>query len=192
MTPTPLRLLLAASLVLLAAGCGGSKTDGTKGGYVTGNDDIRLTRVAPEDRKAAPVIEGEDLDGNQISTEDFAGKTIVINVWGSWCPPCRAEAPALNAVAKAMKPKGVEFLGISVREDAGTTRAFIRKHGSEYPTISDTSGRLSLGFVDSLPSVAVPTTWIVDANGKVAVRIADKTTESTLTGLIEDVQESTK
>lgn len=177
---------------MLAAGCSGSKADGTTGGYVSGGDDIRLTRVAPEERKPAPVIEGEDLDGNHVSTEDFAGKTIVVNVWGSWCPPCRAEAPALNAVAKAMKAGDVEFLGISVREDAGTTRAFLRKHGSAYPTISDTSGRLALGFVKSLPSVAVPTTWIIDPDGKVAVRIADKTTEATLTGLIEDVQESTK
>lgn len=184
------RLLLAASLVVLAAGCGGPKTDGTKGGYVSGEKDVRLTRVAPADRKAAPVIAGNDLEGNPVSTDDFKGKTIVINVWGSWCPPCRAEAADLNAVAKAMKSKDVEFLGISVREDAATTLAFTRKHGSSYPTISDTTGHLSLGFVKSLPSVAIPTTWIIDAKGRVAVRIADKTTAPTLTALIEDVQES--
>lgn len=184
------RLLMAASLVVLVAGCGGPKTDGTTGGYVSGGKDTRLTRVAPADRKAAPVIAGNDLEGNPVSTADFAGKTIVINVWGSWCPPCRAEAADLNAVAKAMKSKGVEFLGISVREDAATTRAFTRKHGSSYPTISDTTGQLSLGFVKSLPSVAIPTTWIIDAKGRVAVRIADKTTESTLTALVQDVQES--
>jgi thiol-disulfide isomerase/thioredoxin len=186
---TPLRLLLAASLVVLAAGCGGPETNGTKGGYVSGTDRL-IVKVAPTDRKAAPVLSGDDLTGNPVSTADFAGKTIVVNVWGSWCPPCRKEAPALDAVARAMKPKGVEFVGIAVREDAATTLAFTKKHKISYPSISDTSSHLLLGFSKSLPSLAIPTTWIIDSKGRVAARILNGTVESTLTGLIEDVQAS--
>lgn len=188
---TTLRLLTAAGIVMLTAGCGGPKTDGTQGGYVSGTGDNKIVQIAPADRKTAPIISGKDLEGNPISTADWAGKTVVINLWGSWCPPCRKESPALDAVARAMKSKGVEFIGIAVREDAATTLAFDRKHDISYPSISDTSGAQVLGFAKSLPSAAIPTTWIVDAKGRVAARIIDVVTESTLTGLIEDVQKST-
>lgn len=181
-------LLMAVGLVALAAGCGGPNTNGTKGGYVSG--DRLITRVAPADRKPAPVLTGENLEGEPLSTADFAGKTIVVNVWGSWCPPCRKEAPALNAVAKAMKSKGVEFIGIAVREDAATSLAFNKKRKIIYPSFSDPSGRLLLGFAKSLPTQAIPTTWVIDSNGRMAARILDDTTESTLTALIEDVQAS--
>lgn len=188
---TTLRLVTAVGIVVLAAGCGGPKTDGTQGGYVSGTGDNTIVQIAPAARKTAPIISGEDLEGNPISTADWAGKTVVINLWGSWCPPCRKESPALDAVARAMKPRGVEFIGIAVREDAATTLAFDRKHNISYPSISDTSGTQILGFAKSLPSAAIPTTWIIDAKGRVAARIIDVATESTLTGLIEDVQKST-
>lgn len=184
------RLLLATSLVALVAGCGGPQTDGTKGSYISGKDSMIVT-VKAADRKAAPVIEGTDLEGNPISTADWKGKTIVVNLWGSWCPPCRAESPALDAVARAMKGKDVEFIGIAVREDAATTLAFDRKHDISYPSISDSGGTQVLGFAKTLPSAAIPTTWIIDAKGRVAARIINKATESTLTGLIQDVQTST-
>ncbi|MGZ5373522.1 MAG: TlpA family protein disulfide reductase [Aeromicrobium sp.] len=190
-TPKTGRLLLAASLVVLAAGCGGPETNGTKGGYVSGEDRL-IVRVDPADRKKGPVISGDDLNGDPVSTADFKGKTIVVNVWGSWCPPCRKEAAALDAVARKMKPKGVEFLGIAVREDAATTLAFTKKRKISYPSISDTTGHLLLGFTKSLPSQAIPTTWIIDSSGRVAARILNDTTASTLTGLIEDVQASIK
>lgn len=193
--PLPLkttgRLLLAASLVMLAAGCGGPETNGTKGGYVSGKDRL-IVRVDPSDRKKGPVLSGDDLNGDPVSTADFKGKTIVVNVWGSWCPPCRKEAGALDAVAQKMKPKGVEFLGIAVREDAATALAFTKKRKISYPSISDTTGHLLLGFAKSLPSQAIPTTWVIDSKGRVAARILNDTTESTLTGLIEDVQASVK
>lgn len=185
------RLLAAASLVVLVAGCGGPDVSGTTGGYASGDGLQAIVQVAPADRKPAPELLGPDLNGKQISSADFAGKTLVVNLWGSWCPPCRKEAAALDAVARAMKPKGVEFLGIATREDAQTTLAFTRKHNISYPSISDYTGQNLLGFAKSLPSAAIPTTWIFDANGKVAVRVINEVTESTLTGLIEDVQKST-
>lgn len=184
------RLLLATSVAALVAGCGGPSTDGTQGGYLSGTGSPIVT-VKPADRQAAPIISGTDLEGNPISTADWKGKTIVVNLWGSWCPPCRAESPALDAVARAMKAKGVEFIGVAVREDAATTLAFDRKNDISYPSISDSGGTQVLGFAKTLPSAAIPTTWIIDAKGRVAVRIINKTTESTLTGLIEDVQGST-
>lgn len=185
------RFIFAACLVLPLVGCGAPKTDGTQGGYISGDADHRIVQIAPAERKPAPIIAGDDLDGNPISTKNWAGKTIVINLWGSWCPPCREESPALDSVARSLKSKDVEFLGIAQREDATTTKAFTRKHNIFYPNISDSSGSLTLGFAKSLPAAAIPTTWIIDAKGRVAVRVLDVITKATLEGLIEDVQKST-
>lgn len=179
---------LAATLVLLVVltSCSSTSADQTTGGFVSG--DGAITKVEPAERKPAPDLAGPDLDGNRIALADFAGKTVVVNVWGSWCGPCREEAPALAATSKALKADGVEFLGIAIRDKTGNAKAFNRRWNIDYPSIDDPTSRTLLGFSKSLPAVAVPTTYIIDEQGRVAVRILDKTTQSTLTGLIEDVQ----
>lgn len=181
-------IAMLSALGVVLAGCSGTETNGTEGGYVSGNK--LITVVQPADRKSAPEISGTDLDGKTISLDDFDGKTVVVNVWGSWCPPCRKEAPALAATATKMRDGGVEFLGISVREDAASARAFNEAKKIPYPSLTDPSGKTLLGFAKNLPSQAIPTTWIIDSEGRVAARILDDTTESTLTSLIEDVQAS--
>ncbi|WP_344769808.1 TlpA disulfide reductase family protein [Aeromicrobium panaciterrae] len=172
--------------LVLVAGCSGAGNRGSTGGYVTANGQI--TKVDEADRKPAPTLEGEDLEGRPFTSKTYAGKTIVVNVWGSWCPPCRKEAPALKLVADEYADKGVQFMGILVRDDAASAKAFNRKVGISYPSIDDYSNRNSLGFASSLPAQAIPTTWIIDSQGRVAVRIvSENLTASTLSGLIDDV-----
>ena len=138
------------------------------------------------------MLEGDDLEGRPLSTADFAGKTIVVNVWGPWCAPCRAEAPALDKVAEEYADKDVQFVGILSRTDnPDNAIAFNRKYGVTYPSFADQGGSLELGFNDSLPTMAIPTTWIIDSEGRVAVRVLDKVSASTLANLIDDVQAST-
>ena len=182
----PALLLAAASIVL--TGCGGVGTAGSTGGYVSGDGSI--TVVAPADREKAPVLAGDDLEGKALSTADLAGDTIVVNVWGSWCPPCRKEAPALAEVARQYADRDVSFVGVLVRDKPAAALAFTRKHRTPYRSIADFSGRNLLGFSRSLPSQAIPTTWILDDRGRVAVRIMDDVSASTLAGLIDDVQDS--
>lgn len=184
------RLAVAVGALALVAGCGGSGSQGFTGGYVTSNDGI--TKVAEADRVAAPVIAGTDLEGKPISSADYAGKTLVVNVWGSWCPPCRKEAPALQEVATQYADKGVQFLGINVRDDTAAAIRFNTAKGVTYPSLDDYSAKSVLGLNKILPSQAIPTTWIIDAKGRLAVRLTvDGLTASTLAGLIDDVQTST-
>ncbi len=189
-----LRRVAAPTLALLAlvllAGCSGVGTEGSTGGYVSGSKFV--TYVEPDDRSPAPELSGETLEGEQLSSEEFAGRTLVVNVWGSWCPPCRAEAPVLEQVAGDYADRGVQFLGLNVRDDLAAARAFERRQGVSYPSIVDAGGRNQLGFADSLPSQAIPTTWVIDEQGRVAARIVDpQLRESTLTAVIDDVLEST-
>lgn len=184
------RIVAAIGAVALLAGCSGSGNRGTTDGFVSGDGSITTIDVA--DRKEAPVLEGEGLDGKPLSTADFAGKTLVINLWGPWCPPCIAEAPDLEQVAQAYVDKDVQFIGVLARtKDPTTAVAFNRRRGISYPSFTDQGGKLELGFKDSLPSVAIPTTWIIDSEGRVAARVLSKTTASTLANLIDDVQKST-
>ncbi len=187
---------LAAVVTVLAvmtlAACGGAGNRGTTTGFVSGDGSEAITTVDAADREKAPVLEGEGLDGRPLSTADFAGKTIVVNLWGPWCAPCRAEAPDLDKVATEYESKGVQFVGVLTRsKDPSEAIAFNRNRGITYPSFKDQGGRLELGFNDSLPTLAIPTTWIIDANGRVAARIIDKISASTLANLIDDVQKST-
>lgn len=183
------RLLLILALLVVSAGCSGVGNAGTTSGYVSGNGKITVVKAA--DRRPLPELSGVDLDGKPLSTKDFAGKILVINLWGSWCNPCRKEAPALAAVARQYAAKGVQFLGILTRDNVAAARAFEQRNGVGYPSFAADGGRLDLKFVDSLPAQAIPTTWVVDARGRVAARILDKTTAATLSELIDTVRGST-
>lgn len=177
--------VLVVSVLCVLAGCGGG-TAGSTSGYVSGDGSI--TVVPTEEREEAPTLAGDDLEGRPLSTADFAGDTLVVNVWGSWCPPCRKEAPALAEVSKRYADRDVTFVGVLVRDKPAAALAFTRKQETPYRSIADFSGRTLLGFAKSLPSQAIPTTWIIDDRGRVAVRIMDEVSASTLAGLIDDVQ----
>jgi thiol-disulfide isomerase/thioredoxin len=185
------RILAAAGLLLLLAACGGGDSEGDAGSnYVGASGGITVVKKAT-DRKEAPIIKGVGVDGKPLSSADFAGKTIVVNVWGSWCPPCRKEAPALQQVSEEYADKDVQFLGIDVRDNPAAAKAFERRFGVTYPSIDDYDQKTLLGFSDSLPAQGIPTTWIIDSKGRVAVRIfVDGLTAATLSGLIDDVQKS--
>lgn len=184
------RLLPLACLVaLLLSACAGRVEDTGDDGYVSLGRGI--TVVAPQDRKPAPQLSGTDLDGNPVDSTDFAGEVIVVNLWGSWCPPCRKEAPALQQVAAETKDQNVRFLGLLTQDNPASAKAFNAKIGITYPSIDDSDGRNQAAFADSLPSTAIPTTWIIDANGKVAARVIDTVTAATLGDLIDQVKKST-
>lgn len=173
--------MAALAVAALLAGC---TSTATQGGFAAG--DGTLTRIPADQRAAAPQITGETLTGSSFDSASLAGQVIVYNVWGSWCAPCRKEAPALAAAAKSTAGVAT-FVGINTR-DTGTAQAqaLVRESGISYESVYDPDGRLLLLF-PSLPPSAIPTTIVVDAQGRIAARVLGETTQSTLEGLIEDV-----
>ncbi|MFD7229970.1 TlpA family protein disulfide reductase [Streptomyces sp. NPDC059881] len=183
---------LAAALTLSA--CTGDSNGKSGGGgdtnFVTGTGGI--STVAKGERKAAPALTGEDLTGKPLDLADYKGKIIVMNLWGSWCAPCRAEAPYLTKVAEETRSQGVEFVGINTRDpQTSQALAFEKDFKVGYPSFHDPTGKLVLKFPkgDVNPQ-AVPTTLVIDREGKIAARalmpIDDKQLRSMIDPLVAE------
>ncbi len=171
------------ALGLLLAGCGSGPT--STSGFVGG--DGTLTVLPADQRPTAPVIEGTTLDGTAWTSADTAGKVVVYNVWGSWCAPCRAEAPALVSASKRAGDTAV-FVGLNTRDlDEAAPKAFVRTFDVPYVNLYDPDGALLLTFSGQLPASAIPSTLLVDPSGRVAVRVIGEVTETTLVDLIDDL-----
>lgn len=180
----------AGSLVL--AGCGKGETGASSGDtkFVQGTGEI--SKVPDGKRQAAPDISGKDIDGGDLKLSDFKGKVTVLNVWGSWCSPCRAEAPNLAKVSKETKSDkngGVQFVGINTRDlDKANAKSFERNYGIDYPSFYDPSGKLILKFPrNSLSPQAIPSTLILDRHGKIAVRALKELGEKELRDALNPV-----
>ncbi len=151
--------------------------------FVAGDGTVVALPV--EERQPAPDLTATTLDGKEFSLADQRGKVVVLNVWASWCAPCRAEAPALAEVYEETDRDEVEFVGLATRDSEATAAAFVRKNGLDYPQILDTDGSLQLLFRDTLPPQAIPSTIVIDQSGRVAGRALGEVSASTLRGLIE-------
>jgi len=165
--------------LLLLTGCSNGGASQAEESFISG--DGAVTFIKKSERLSAPKISGQTLLGTNYKFN--GGKVAVVNVWASWCSPCRAEEPALSALAK--KFTDVEFIGILTRDNPVNAEAFVRKREIPYPTLIDDS--ILVGFRKSLPANAIPSTVVIDKTGKVAARISGAITVSSLTNLIEKV-----
>lgn len=154
----------------LVAGCSSSSsTSGSQSRFVAGDGSLVL--IPEADRKPAPDITGTTLTDQPFALADYRGKVVALNVWASWCAPCRAEAPALNQLSTELGPKGVQFIGLDTRDTKASAEAFIRRFDVQYPNVWDPDATLQLAFRDSLPPQAIPSTLLIDRQGRVAGRI---------------------
>lgn len=149
---------------------------------------VGLTLYAGDDGIPLPDIEGKTITGDMLSLGDLRGHVIVLNVWGSWCAPCRAEAPDLAEISQDTAPRGVRFVGIDVRDNPAAGRAFEREFGITYPSFDDQNGLVLASFTGIVPVSAVPSTLVVDRNGIIRARNIGRIDASTLRGLIEDAE----
>ncbi|MGW0735857.1 TlpA family protein disulfide reductase [Streptomyces sp. NPDC002851] len=174
-----------AALVLSACGNGGTQGGGGNTNFVAGKEGVAT--AAKGERQDAPKLEGETLHGKKISLADYKGKVVVVNVWGSWCGPCRVEAPYLQKVYEETRSKGVEFLGINTRDTSkGPAIKFEEDHGITYPSLYDPSGKLILRFPKgSLSPQAIPSTVVIDRDGKIAARALQAVNDKQLHKMID-------
>lgn len=186
---SPLRAVVAAvALCGLLAGCAGtSASENGQGGenrFIAGDGNV--TEYKPAERKSVQDVGGQGLDGEPIKLSAFKGKVVVVNFWASWCAPCRGEAPSLQHVYDENKAKGVEFLGVNFKDSKANARAFERKFKITYPSLYDADGQVTLAFREVPPS-AIPSTLVLDRQGRVAARIIGATTYSKLNPLVAGI-----
>jgi thiol-disulfide isomerase/thioredoxin len=182
---------LAAASALVLSGCVNDPLaeqyrEGSNKGFIAG--DGSWTEVPATDRDEPIAFEGVDQNGDPVSSDDYLGEVLVVNFWYAACAPCRAEAPDLVELSGEYEGKGASFLGVNVRDQADTAISFDETFGIEYPSIIDTNdGAVKLAFSGSVPPNAVPTTLVLDAEGRIAARIVGQLRDpSILDTLIRD------
>jgi len=164
------RVAAAAAAVLLPlatlAGCGDLGSTSGAQGFITQAGNV--VQVAPADRKAPIALSGTTLDGKPLDLASYRGKVLVVNIWGSWCDPCIAEAPLLAQAASRLP---VPFVGIDIRDQSADNAAsYNRSYGISYPSIYDPGSTTLLAFRD-YPVQSPPTTFVLDQQGRVAAAI---------------------
>ncbi|MDY6055224.1 TlpA disulfide reductase family protein [Micrococcus sp.] len=181
---------------LLAACSGGddslARQAGNAGGknYIAGDGSVM--EIAREDRGEPVEFSSTLFDGTPVSGQSLRGAPALLNFWYAACAPCRVEAPHLVALHEQFHPQGVQFLGVNVRDTATTAQAFERTFGIPYPSVEDVRGDVLLSMTDYVPPQAVPSTLVLDAEGRVSARVLGAVEEGTLRALLTTVVAETQ
>jgi thiol-disulfide isomerase/thioredoxin len=178
-------LALGASLALAACAGGaiGQSTAASNGqSFVSGS--AGTTVYGATSGPAAPRVTGTLLSGDKFTLAQYRGHVVVLNFWGSWCTPCRAEAPSLAQLARHFTPRGVRFLGVDIRDSPATAEAFQSRFGISYPSLNDPGDEIALDFRDTVPPAGIPTTLVIGRSGRIAARVIGEVSYPGLRGLI--------
>jgi thiol-disulfide isomerase/thioredoxin len=183
------RTLLAVAVPMLLAltACTSLQGTGDKG-FVTGDGRIRTVDAA--DRDDPIELTGDDLDGKPLDIADFRGKPVVVTVWGSWCGPCRGEAPDVVAAATELGDRA-RFVGINLRDSStDNAKAFVRKFEVPYPSFYSPDGQAMLQFPGALGPRSIPAFVVLDQDGRIAASILGQLPSTqTLVDLVADVED---
>ncbi len=152
---------------------------------VEGNPNAVL--YAAGHRPLAPGFTATTLTGSRLSLSSYRGRVVVLNFWGSWCVPCREEAPALAVAAQQYRSAGVAFLGVDVRDTTASAEAFARTFGITYPSVSDAGSQITLDFTSVVPIAGTPTTLVIDRTGRIAGAVFGAATYQELTAILDQV-----
>jgi len=138
-------------------------------------------------RPLAPEFTGTTLTGSRLKLSSYRGTVVVLNFWGSWCAPCRQEAPALAVAAQQYRPAGVAFVGVDVRDTTASAEAFAHDFGITYPSVSDPGSVITLDFTAVVPIAGTPTTLVIDRTGHIAGAVFGAATYQELTSILAKV-----
>ncbi len=170
MARSMIMLMAAALLVALVAlpGCGGRDEQAAEEGTAQeGTTQVEQSSdVGTTEGKLPPSFELPDLSGNVVTLADYEGKVVVLDLWATWCPPCRVEIPFLVELYEEHKDVGLVVVGIGL-DDGGAKilKPFVEKNGITYPILV---GNRDVGQAYQLQGI--PTTFILDRNGRIAAK----------------------
>lgn len=176
---------MAIAMLVVMSGCARStRGTGPESGFVAGDGSTQL--IAIDERGQSVELSGMTLDDTPLDIQSWRGSFVVVNLWASWCSPCRAEAVNLERVYQQFRSRNVKFLGINTRDGLAAARAFNKRFDTGYPSIQDRDGRLTLAF-GNLGPAATPSTIILDKKGRVAARMLGPVTQAQLRSVLSAV-----
>jgi peroxiredoxin len=178
-------VLLAAALVITFTQ-GSGKANGVT--YIDGNNSQIV--YSPGHRPLAPHFTATSLTGTPIRLASYRGKIVVLNFWGSWCPPCREEAPTLAVLSEQYRSRGVSFLGDDVGDTPANALAFTRGIGITYPSVNDAGYAIVQDFDQVVQVGYTPTTVVIDRTGHIAGMVIGKVSYQAMTIMLHDAAAS--
>lgn len=167
-------MFVAVAVAALLVGCSTGDDAVAQGGtfeFVSPGGRTEIFYDPPSQRGKPGRIAGPDLmdPARTVSVDEFTGRVVVINVWGQWCGPCRAEAAALQQVYTATRANGVAMLGVDVRDNnRQAAQDFVKDHQLTYPSIYDPAMRTMIAFGGKYPTSVIPSTLVLDRSHRVA------------------------
>jgi thiol-disulfide isomerase/thioredoxin len=178
---------LAVAAALGMAGCATGIADSTPASngqsFVAGSPGTTVFKSG--EGPVAPPVSGPVVGGGRLALTSYRGHVVVLNFWGSWCTPCREEAPGLSALATHFRASGVRFLGIDIRDSPVSAEAFMNDFRITYPSLNDPSDNLALDFRNTVPPAGIPTTLVISRRGRITARVIGGTTYNGLRALIQ-------
>lgn len=182
--------VMGAVVAVAVTGCSSNNLlsqyqSGDNKNYISG--DGTVTEIKPADRSNSVEFTAKTDQGTSISRKTYNGRVVVLNFWYASCPPCRVEAPDLASLSKKYDSQGVQFIGVNVRDEVDTARAFDRSFTMPYPSVVDaTDAKVQLALAGQRGPNATPTTMVLDQKGRVAARVLGQVNKSVLDTLIAD------
>jgi len=139
---------------------------------------------SPREAFSAPDFTLDVLGGGQVTLSELRGKVVIVNLWASWCPPCRAEMPAIEKVYRANKDQGLVVLGVNTTFQDSEAEAFVREFGLSFPITLDRDGAVSRRYqLHGLPS-----TFFIDRRGVIrSVVVGGPMSEALIQSKVEDL-----
>lgn len=178
---------LAVTSALGVAGCATGIAENTPASngqsFVAGSPGTTVFKTGTG--PVAPSVRGPAVGGGTAALTADRGHVVVLNFWGSWCTPCREEAPGLSALATHFKASGVRFLGIDIRDSPASAKAFMSDFRITYPSLNDPSDNLALDFRNTVPPAGIPTTLVISPGGRISARVIGEASYNGLKSLIQ-------
>lgn len=183
------RVVAAVSVAaLVLSGCAGGnevQTGGEDDRFISG--DGSATTFDAGERDPVPGVEGTTFEGEDLALSDYEGEILVVNVWASWCGPCRSEQPVLDEVHEEYADLSVDFLGVNIKDNRTAAEAYTESMDVAYPSLFDQPGEVPQAFRETVPPRAIPSTLVIDPEGDIAARVIGPTTYGQLTDLLNPI-----